>query len=474
MPNQHIQPLVTAVGRAPSVTEALRDVFDRPYPFLLDSAMQIGDLGRYSFIGCDPFAIVSSRGDIISTKTGGSPTHRRGDGLSVLQEILAQYPVDSSALPVPFASGAVGYFSYDLGRQLERLPAMAADDLHLPDYWFGLYDVIIAWDHVEGNCWGISTGFPEQDVTARERRARERLDEIVELLFSPRGPDTSGKGYAASPSLKSNFTAREYATAVSRARQYIIDGDIFEVNISQRFEGELPCSGLDLYHRVRSLTPSPFACYLKTNDAEIISASPERFLRREGDQVESRPIKGTRPRGADPVEDKEFADQLLESEKDVAENVMIVDLVRNDLGRVCRHGSIEVSRLAALESFPTVHHLTSTVRGQLRSGTTITDLIRATFPGGSITGAPKIRAMEIIDEIEPTRRAVYTGSIGYLGFDGNLDLNIAIRTIIASRGRAYFQAGGAVVYDSDPHEEYSETLTKARALADALGIKQRE
>jgi para-aminobenzoate synthetase component I len=258
--------------------------------------------------------------------------------------------------------------------------------------------------------------------------------------------------------------------AVEKCRQYIIDGDIFEVNLSQRFEAELPIPPYELYSRLRRINPAPFAAYLGFDEATVVSASPERFLRVRGDRVETRPIKGTRPRGKTPEEDGHNAGELVNSVKDRAENIMIVDLERNDLGRVCRYGSVEVTELAILETFPTVFHLTSTVEGNLVEGKNAIDLLKATFPGGSITGAPKVRSMEIIDELEPTRRSVYTGGIGYLGFNGDLDLNIVIRTFIVKGNRAYFQAGGAVVYDSDPESEYVETLDKVRALMAALGV----
>jgi para-aminobenzoate synthetase component 1 len=261
---------------------------------------------------------------------------------------------------------------------------------------------------------------------------------------------------------------------VARARQYIIDGDIFEVNISQRFETELTIPSFELYKKLRAINPAPFASYFGFEDVTIVSASPERFLKVQGDWVETRPIKGTVRRGATPREDRARARELLSSIKDHAENMMIVDLERNDLGRVCRYGTVRVTELAILETFPTVFHLTSTVVGRLREGKNRIDLLKATFPGGSITGAPKIRSMEIIDELEPTRRSVYTGSIGYFGFDGNMDINIVIRTFLIKGNRAYFQVGGAVVYDSDPESEYRETIDKGRALIRSLGLAEPE
>jgi para-aminobenzoate synthetase component 1 len=304
-------------------------------------------------------------------------------------------------------------------------------------------------------------------------RAAKRLNEVKAQMA-----DALGSGIKAVPTpisspveqmtLEGNFTREEYVAAVEKARQYIIAGDIFEVNLSQRFEAELSITPYQLYRRLRQINPAPFAGYLGFDEVQVVSASPERFLRLRGDRVETRPIKGTRPRGKTPEADETLAKKLLNSSKDRAENVMIVDLERNDLGRVCRFGTVKVTELAILEVFPTVFHLTSTVVGRLREGKNSIDLLKATFPGGSITGAPKVRAMEIIDELEPTKRSVYTGSIGYLSFGGDLELNIAIRTFLVKEKRAYFQVGGAVTYDSDPETEYQETLDKARALVDAL------
>ena len=270
--------------------------------------------------------------------------------------------------------------------------------------------------------------------------------------------------------MKGNFTHKNYLRAVEKARKYIIDGDIFEVNISQRFDTEISVTPYELYSRLRNINPAPFGVYLDFGEVAIASTSPERFLRVRGDVVETRPIKGTRRRGNTQAGDRAQARELLSSAKDRAENMMIVDLERNDLGRVCRYGTVKVTELAILEKYPTVFHLTSTVVGRLQQGKDRIDLLKAAFPGGSITRAPKIRAMEIIDELEPTRRSVYTGSIGYLGFDGSMDLNIVIRTFLVKGNHAYFQVGGAVVYDSDAEGEYQETLDKAKALIDSLSM----
>jgi para-aminobenzoate synthetase component 1 len=431
-------------------------------------------LGRYSFLGSDPFLVLSSYGSEVILTQGTKQRRSNDNPFDVLGHLLERYRLDSSA-PVPFTGGAVGYLSYDLCHFIERLPATALDDLKLPECYFGFYDLVLAFDNLQGKAYVISTGFPELSERKRVARAKQRLAEVKAKLTEMAPPITETP-LASSPApikqvkLKGGFTRQEYLDAVEKCRQYIIAGDIFEVNLSQRFEAELTITPYELYRRLRQINPAPFAGYLGFDEVTVVSASPERFLRLDGDRVETRPIKGTRPRGKTPPEDEARAEELLTSPKDRAENIMIVDLERNDLGRVCRYGTVKVTELAILETYPTVFHLTSTVVGRLREEKNRIDLLKATFPGGSITGAPKVRAMEIIDELEPTRRSVYTGSIGYLSFNGNMDINIVIRTFIVKDGRAYFQVGGAIVYDSEPEAEYVETLDKGRALIQALGL----
>ncbi|HET6836398.1 MAG TPA: aminodeoxychorismate synthase component I, partial [Gemmatimonadales bacterium] len=403
----------------------------------------------------------------------------------------------------PFQGGLAGYIGYDWGAVLERLPGTRYDDLRIPDVMLGLYDWVIAWDHLQGLAWLISTGLPESGE-ARARRARERANLVRDRLIGERVSAVAGRrgsGREAYPSslgslasslsetsatpptypvadvdgaanigLRSTFTHRGYLDAVARVREYIIAGDIFQANLSQRFQSRLPEPPFDLYRRLRRRNPAPFSAYLDFGDLQILSASPERFLRLEPGrrEVETRPIKGTRPRGLGPMHDAALGRALAESQKDRAENVMIVDLLRNDLSRVCRPGTVRVPELFALEHHPTVHHLVSTVVGELDLGADAFDLIRAAFPGGSITGAPKVRAMEIIAELEPTQRGVYCGSIGYISASGAMDTSIVIRTYLVIRGEVYFQAGGGIVADSDPELEYRETLDKARGLMETL------
>lgn len=468
-------PLIEEIDIELSPLGAFELLRDKPFSFFLDSGMDADKLGRYSFIGSEPFLVFSSRGSKITITQGVVKSSISGNPFDVLNHFLEVYRLGSCSSPVPFVGGAIGYFSYDLCHFVERLPSTAVDDLKLPECYFGFYDLVLVFDNLQGKSYVISTGFPELGETKRTERARRRLNEMKTQLADVPGSAreallTSISSPVAPVTLQGGFTHQEYIDAVGKARQYIIAGDIFEVNLSQRFEAELAITPYQLYRRLRQINPAPFACYLGFDDVSVVSASPERFLRLRRDWVETRPIKGTRPRGKTPEEDEALANELLSSLKDRAENMMIVDLERNDLGRVCRYGTVKVTELAILEVFPTVFHLTSTVVGRLREGKNGIDLLKATFPGGSITGAPKVRAMEIIDELEPTKRSVYTGSIGYLSFNGNLDLNIVIRTFLVKGRKAYFQVGGAVVYDSDPEAEYQETLDKAKALIDALNI----
>ncbi len=465
-------PLVEEINTWRSAPQIFEIFKERPFSFFLDSGMGQGKLGRYSFMGSDPFLVMRSRGERVSLVRGGTEEVRRGNPFDIVDELLKAYSLNERPAGIPFTGGAVGYFSYDLCHFIERLPSNTVDDLNLPECFLAFYDVIIAFDHRKDKMYLVSTGFPELDEGKRKQRAKERLEEIKSIV-SDSPPVIYRLGHVSAAGgtlLKSNFTREDYLKVVEIAREYICAGDIFQVNLSQRFETDLNIPPYELYRRLRKVNPAPFASYLNFGEVSVVGASPERFLKVQSDWVETRPIKGTRPRGKSAAEDKVLASELLSSKKDRAENIMIVDLERNDIGRVCRYGTVSVTELAVLETYPTVFHLTSTVRGRLREGKTRIDLLKATFPGGSVTGAPKVRAMEIIDELEPTRRNVYTGSIGYLSFNGEMDLNIVIRTFLIKDGKAYFQVGGGIVYDSEPDREYDETLDKARALIQALDL----
>ena len=470
-------PLIEEIDTPLAAHEAFESFHGYRYSFFLDSGMDAQRLGRYSFIGSDPFLVMTSRGNQVTLMWQDEQQIEQGNPFDVLGRLLETYRLDSFPAPIPFWGGAVGYLSYDLCHFVERLPSTAIDDLQLPESYFAFYDAILAFDNLEGKAYIVSTGFPELGESRRLKRAKVRLEQIKGWLSSaspsiPEADFRSAEGKAKAV-LKSSFTPEGYMKAVDRVREYIAAGDVFQVNISQRFETDLTVPPYELYRRLRQINPAPFASYLNFDEVTIIGASPERFLRVNGDWVETRPMKGTRPRGKDSVNDAMLAEELTQSSKDHAENVMIVDLERNDLGRVCQYGTVRVTELAILETFPTVFHLTSTVVGRLRPDKNRIDLLKATFPGGSITGAPKVRAMEIIDELEPTRRNAYTGAIGYLSFGSNLDLNIVIRTFLIKNGKAYFQVGGGIIYDSNAEAEYVETLDKAKALIQALRLAPR-
>jgi para-aminobenzoate synthetase component 1 len=467
-------PVVEELHPAPDPVAAAERFLGQPHLLFLDSAADPERLGRFSFLAAAPVAVVRTKG------RGGVPA------LEQARRLLDPHRVAPVPGLPPFQGGIAGYLAYDYGAVLERLPAPRHDDLDLPDAILGLYDWVIAWDHQAGRAWVISTGIPAPRE-ARGVAAAERLAWAKRILSGPAAGAAGRPGprhAAASPApsyplrgtdqgigigLRSSFTHRGYLDAVTRVRDYIVAGDIFQANLSQRLEAPLEEDPWHLYRRLREVNPAPFAAYLEFDGVHVASASPERFLQVDpAGHVETRPIKGTRPRGLSPQHDAALSRALWDSEKDRAENLMIVDLLRNDLSRVCRPGTVRVPELFALEGYRTVHHLVSTVVGQLAPGRTAEDLLAAAFPGGSITGAPKVRAMEIIAELEPSRRGIYCGSIGYLSVTGAMDTSIVIRTLVAADGRVTFSVGGGIVADSDPESEYQETLHKARALIAAL------
>jgi para-aminobenzoate synthetase component 1 len=474
----------------------------RPYTLWLDSALRDREIGRRSFLAVDPFLVLRSRRG--RTELLGPDGWRSSERppLAELERLLARHRLRAPVDGVPFQGGAAGYFGYELGRQFEELPRARWRDPDLPEMEVAFYDVVVGWDHVDGDAWLVSTGRPARGDAAVER-ARGRARRIEGWLrnggsLDPQLPSGSGRpptpdrpaGIAPDdrsggegqrveppptfavpdhPSLQSTFSPPGYEAAVARAVDYIRAGDVFQVNLSQRFTSASTGDPFPLYRRLRERNPAPFAAFMTTPACALASASPERFLEVTPDgSVETRPIKGTRPRGRHPAHDMHLEFELDESEKDRAENLMIVDLLRNDLSRVCRPGSVHVPHLFRRESYATVHHLVSVVAGRLEEGRGRVDLLRAAFPGGSVTGAPKIRAMEIIAELEPVSRGPYCGSVGYLGFDGSMDTSITIRTLVAGGGATHFHAGGGVVADSDPRREYLETLDKAAGMIEAL------
>jgi len=434
----------------------------RPWSVLLDSAQQDGARGRYSYICITPFQTLQVRDGSMfldGARHSGCP-------FDCLEAMLAHHGQPAmNGLP-PFQGGAAGYMGYELARLLENVPVLGVDDMRLPDMAVGFYDQIIAFDGLARRAWIMARDIGAADARPRYDRLRAGIAAARANKPPPPPEIFDINGWSA------NFSRGAYERGVARVIAYILDGDIFQANIAQRFTINL---GVDFdrfnfYQRLRDVNPAPYAAFMEMGEFAIASSSPELFLKLAGGKVEARPIKGTRPRGKTPEQDRDLAQALMASEKDRAENVMIVDLLRNDLSRVCMDASVETPSLCELESFASVHHLVSAVTGKLRPGCGAVDVLRAAFPGGSITGAPKIRAMQIIAELEPHIRGPYCGSMGYIGYDGGMEMNIAIRTIAFNAHQAVFHAGGGIVADSDPAAEYAESLDKARALFTAFGL----
>lgn len=438
---------------------------DAPYIAWLDSAASADPRSRYSYLCVAPFRVLEAAGGRVTLD--GTTVGR--DPFEALRCELARWRVEPGQAPVPFAGGAVGFLGYELGGHLERLPRRHPETLGTPDLTIGFYDVVLAFDGAERRCWVLSSGFPESTRPMRRRRAETRADAILHRLDRV----TEQRTPSYETVWRAEMSRAQYETRVGRVLGYIRAGDIFQANFTMRHLAPRPpgVRAPDLYLRLRQESPAPFAAFLGCGSRlALASASPERFLRLDtAGRIESRPIKGTRPRYADPERDAASARELAGSEKDRAENLMIVDLLRNDIGRVAESGSVRVPSLFEVERFASVHHLVSAVEGRLRPGLGPVDLLRATFPGGSVTGAPKLRAMEIIDELEVARRGPYCGAIAWIGFDGAMDSSIVIRTLVITPDLLVAQAGGAIVADSDPAGEYEEMLLKVRPLLRALG-----
>jgi len=462
------EPLVEALDRVPDLEQAFVRLARKPHCVYFDSALPDPLLGRYSFLAADPF-------DYFEMPADGS------DGLALLEAKLANFRAATLEGLPPFQGGAAGLLSYDLGRSLERLPRPTHDEFQTPALAIGLYDVVLVVDHVANLAWIISHGFPAKEPGERRHIAGQRLAQFKEWLAAPvpEALPITGERIArerlapqfAVPGpegLTSSMSAESYLAAIRRAIEYIHAGDVFQVNVAQRLLLPAQDDAASLYLRLRRRNPATFAGYFDLGPSQIVSASPERFVQVRGGQVEARPIKGTRSRTARPEADLFSGDEMLQNEKDRAENVMIVDLLRNDLSRVCTADSVRVTQLCRLESYAYVQHLVSAVCGTLAPGRTAIDLLRGAFPGGSVTGAPKVRAMEIIAELEPTARGAYCGSLGYLGFDGTLDTSILIRTITAAGGWWQAPVGGGIVAQSVPEREYEETWHKATGLLRAF------
>jgi para-aminobenzoate synthetase component 1 len=474
------EPLVQEISACPDSWEIAQVFASWPHLLFLDSAnpcSRIGltephrqaERGRYSYVSADPIQWRSLK-------------FTDSDPFATLDQLTRSFSTTTLPDLPPFQGGCAGLFGYGLSRAIERMPAPRIDEFATPDLAVGLFDWVISFDHHQNRAWLISTGFPRTEESARLECARTRIIQVLRQLGKPIISTAVGNSSALAfdqlaprfplgdhRNVTTNFEASQFKKVIERAREYTHAGDCFQVNIAQRLLAPMIVPPLELYGNLRRCNPAPFAGYLDLGEFAVASASPERFLRVTAGHVETRPIKGTRPRGKSPAEDLQRIAELENSTKDRAENIMIVDLLRNDLGRVCEYGSVRVPEVCKIESYPFVHHLVSTVVGKLQSNKSPADLLRATFPGGSVTGAPKVRAMEIIAELEPTARGPYCGCLGFIGFDGTMDTNILIRTFTVGKGWVQFPVGGGIVADSDPQQEYEETLHKAEGLLQALG-----
>lgn len=423
----------------------------------LDSAKDENNLGQYSIIGLNPYLKFKSKNNLCTVNDESF----EDDSFTELNKILREYKIENNT-NLPFISGAIGYFSYDLGRQIEELPENAVEDVFIPDAYFNFYDNIIIYDNLNENLFITALG-----ILNGQEESINFIEEKIKLGEKREKLNLSNLSYDIE-TFKSNFKEDEYLNTVSTVKEYIKNGDIYITNLTQRYSKEIKEKPFNIYEKLRSINPAPFAAYMALEDFYILSSSPERFLKIENRVMETRPIKGTRPRGKNIREDERYKTELLQSEKDKSELLMIVDLERNDLSKVCKPNTVKVTELFKLEEYSTVFHLVSTVIGEIKDEYSTIDCIKACFPGGSITGAPKIRSMEIIDELEKVRRNIYTGAIGYIGLEGNADLNIVIRTALIKDNKAYFGVGGGITYESVEQMEYDETLDKARALMKVL------
>lgn len=463
---------------SPDSSVAFGHLSKRPGFIFLDSGFPSIKLGRYDIISADPYLQMATYGDLTKCTQGTKEWSTHDQPFEVLKRYLGEkIPIESD---LPFVGGALGYFSYDLGRRLEELPATAEADLNLPEMMIGLYDWAVIVDHQKQQSWLVGQG--------KESKTFDQWDDLLAAVIQqqPEQHREPTQPFQVVSEITSNLSKEAYAKAFNRIKHYIHEGDCYQVNLAQRFSAEVTGDPWDAYIKLRKQNPAPFAAYMATENGFVLSSSPERFLLINNSEVESKPIKGTRPRGADPESDKALAEELKNSKKDQAENVMIVDLLRNDIGKNCAIGSVSVPHLFAIESYKTVHHLVSTVKGKLAEDKHELDLIEGAFPGGSITGAPKLRSMEIIEELEPHRRSVYCGSIGYISFDGKTDTNIAIRTMVwnqysqdgqggqdkSKADKIYVWAGGGIVLDSEMEAEYQETYDKAQAMLEVLKAAQ--
>lgn len=450
---------------------AFRKIESGDYTFLLESVEGGEKWGRYSFLGTEPSVIFRSRGKDIEIIEDGKSKKKKGNPIDCLRELMSRYkPVHTDELP-RFHGGAVGYFSYDIVRFVEDLPDVKADELGLWDSLFMITDSVLVFDNVNHKIKIICNAYVSHPEKAEEayNGAVERIEEIISRLRKPLGfYESAGKN--GGPELVSNFKPEDYKEAVRKTKEYITAGDIIQAVISQRWKTKLDVDPFDLYRALRVLNPSPYMFYLKTGTETLVGSSPEVMVRVEDGEVESRPIAGTKPRGKTEAEDRELEEELLSDPKERAEHIMLVDLARNDLGRISETGSVKVDELMIVERYSHVMHIVSNVISRLRADKDAFDVVKATFPAGTLSGAPKVRAMEIIEEMEPSRRGAYGGAVGYFSFSGNMDTCITIRTFVIKDGEIFIQAGAGIVADSDPEREYQETVNKVKALVRAIEV----
>jgi anthranilate synthase component 1 len=454
---------------------AFKKIDDGRYSFLLESIEGGEKWARYTFLGSNPAVVIRSGcGAVEIVAEGTVRREETTDPLGFVREYLQRFqPVLLDGIP-RFFGGAVGYLGYDMVRHFERLPTTKPAAIGAYDSYFIITDTMVIFDNVSQKIKVVSNAHLDGGITPAQAyaEATAKIDALIAKLKAPL-PQRIPQPVAGRVAFTSNISRETFEAAVEQAKEYVRGGDIIQVVLSQRFSGELTVDPLDIYRVLRTLNPSPYMFFLRLDDTLVVGASPEVMVRREGERVELRPIAGTRPRGATPEVDSAMAEELLADPKERAEHVMLVDLGRNDLGRVCKTGTVRVSELMVVERYSHVMHIVSNVQGELAPGKDAFDVVRATFPAGTLSGAPKVRAMEIIDELEPLRREIYGGAVGYFSFSGNMDMAIAIRTLVIKDNKVHLQAGAGIVADSDPAAEYQETVNKAMAVVKAIEAVER-
>ncbi len=454
---------------------AFKKIDDGRYGFLLESIEGGEKWGRYTFLGSSPAVVIRGKDNWVEIVEGGEVRRvEASDPLNYIRDYMARYqPVEVPGIP-RFFGGAVGYLGYDAVRHFETLPDSNPSDINTYEANFIITDTILIFDSLSQKIKVVSNAHVDggTSLKAAYDDAIAKIEGLIARLKTPL-PASEKKPSNGKVEFSSNVKPEEFEAAVTRAKEYVRNGDIIQVVLSQRFSGNLTVEPFDIYRVLRTLNPSPYMFFLRLDETLVVGASPEVMVRKEGEMVELRPIAGTRPRGANPAADEELARDLLADPKERAEHVMLVDLGRNDLGRVCKTGSVKVTELMVIERYSHVMHIVSNVQGELSPGQDAFDVVRATFPAGTLSGAPKVRAMEIIDELEGVRREVYGGAVGYFSFSGNMDMAIAIRTLVIKDGKVHLQAGAGIVADSDPAAEYLETVNKAKAVVKAIEMAER-